>query len=231
MSINVYWTILEDEWMRAESPESVYKHMLQNNSNSVSNLSDISLCPSIKQYSKNLYSLSSIYDYSFYIEDGQVKSNNYDQKFFNDHVVIRDIDNKFFSFQQRYLFFTDSDSLVMETYLHPFLENNLVKERCYSIPGSFDIGKWFRNVEFPFFLKDEFNEFSIKNKDRYSYIRFNTEEKIKFIKFIPTEKILFYANSSINSSFNKRSLTSLQNFYKMNTHKGKILKEIKNNLC
>lgn len=230
MPINVYWSFLEDEWMRAENPEPIYKKIIKSGSNKNS-LSNLSHCPAISQYSKNMYGLKSVYDYNFYIENQEVKTNMYDQEFFNKHVTIRDIDKKFFSFQQRYIFFTDEDSLTMETYLHPFLEDNDIQKKCFAIPGSFDIGKWFRNVEFPFFLKNESSEFNINHNDIYTYIRFNTEKQIRFIKFMPTEKILFYVNSSINSSYGKNSYTKLSDIYKRNNYKNKILKEIKENLC
>lgn len=231
MTINVYWTVLEDESLRAVPPISIEKKFFTMKPHIKGNhLAITGQCPAIRNYFKNIYGLSSIYDYRFKIDGQEVTSDMYDQDFFDQHVIIRDTSQKFFSFRQSSVFFTDEKSLEMTSYLYPFLENNDVAKRCIPLTAGFDIGKWFRNIEFPFFLKDEFNEFNVNQGDIYCYIKFNTEEKIRFKEFYATDKIRSFVNLSIKSAHNKSSLYTLKNFYDMAKYKKIILKEINENL-
>ena len=155
----------------------------------------------------------------------------YSEKFFDDHVVIRDINQKWFSFSQQYIFFTEEPSLLMTVYEFPNFENNNITENCHTIPGQFDIGKWFRNTEFPFFLKKDCNRFKIEENEVYSYIRFHTDEPIEFVQFIATDKINEFLNDARNLNINqKRKILSMQYIYSKFNHKDKILSEIKSNI-
>ena len=103
MSINVYWTCIEKEWLRAREPEPLNKIFYNNvkitdPSNSKTN---INFCPAFKDEVNNVFSIKSLYDYSFYIKDGnKVWSDAEDQKFYENHVYVRDISKKFFSFHR-----------------------------------------------------------------------------------------------------------------------------------
>jgi hypothetical protein len=234
MTITVYWSMLESEWMRAKEPVPIEKKFYEKY-NFLTNKDNpnafVAGCPATKNYMKNLYGLSSIYDYSFEIlEDEEVVSKTLNQNFFNNHVILRDCQNNFYSFAQKYIFFTKEDSLKVEAYLPPFLENNFISNNCHSIPATFDIGKWFRNLEFPFILNKNINRFNIDAEDIYAYIRFNTDEKIIFKKFIPTDQIIFYSNSFNNTVYGKKHTSPLSYFYSLSTFKKKIIKEIEKNL-
>jgi hypothetical protein len=230
MSINVYWSCLEDQWMLASEPESVsdlfYKKNLYDKKNQMANLS---YCPAFNGSIKNLYTMKSIYDYEFFINENSIGSNMYDQFFFDKHVVVRSAELKMFSFRNSYSFFTDSPSLETTFYQFPFLENNNITERCIPIPGKFDIGKWYRSTEFPFYLKPQFNEFKIYKDEIYGYIKFNTDKKINFIQYRMTNKIKEYLDDCYCMNFGGH-LKKLENYYKMFKIKKLILKEIKNNL-
>lgn len=232
MTINIYWACNEYEWMRASQPTAVSKKYYNNfKPNDNSELASINRCPAFNDYLTNLYELRSIYDYEFYLEDGAVKSNMYSEQFFNNHVVIRDIHQKWFSFSQQYIFFTDHPSLLMTTYEFPNFENNNITKNCHTIPGQFDIGKWFRNTEFPFFLKQESDRFKIEENEVYSYIRFHTKETINFIQFLVTDKINGFLNDARNLNINqKRKIIPMSNIYNKFNHKELVLKEIKNNI-
>jgi hypothetical protein len=234
MAITVYWSMIEDEWMRAKEPVSIEKKFYEKYS-FLTNRDNPSVfvagCPATKNYMKNLYGLSSIYDYSFEaLEDGQIVSTMHSQNFFNKHVISRDYQNNFYSFTQKYIFFTKEDSLKVEAYLPPFLEDNFISNNSHSIPATFDIGKWFRNLEFPFILNKNINRFNIDAGDIYAYIRFNTDEKIIFKKFIPTDKIIFYSSSFNNTIYGKKPTSPMSYFYSLSTFKKKIIKEIEKNL-
>lgn len=232
MTIKVYWACFEDEWIRAEEPESVLKRLFKNKPPDINNQpNNTSRCPAIGNALKNMFALKSLYSYDFNTRNGTISSESHDQKFFNRHVTIRDYNQKFFSFSNYYIFFTEEESLEITAYLSPFAEENEVSRRTWSIPGSFDIGKWFRPIEFNFYLRDEFDEFSIMEGDVYTYIKFNTDEKIVFQQFIPDEEISKYIDYSLAAqSYTKTGLRSLKDYYKMLTFKKRIISSIKKNL-
>ena len=234
MSITVYWACLENEWMRATEPESVSKRFYKNKkiiSKDKNNLNALNYCPVFNNRISNLYAIKSIYDYSFEIKDNTCTSNMYDQNFFDSHISIRSLENKFFSFMNKYIFFTDEKSLEMGAYEYPVFEENEITKKCMIIPGRYDIGKWFRPLEFPFILKNEFNDFSVKSEDVLYYLKFYTNENIVFKQFLPTNNIEHFWKSATNlNNYSVKKLDNINNFYKMFKIKDKVLKEIKENL-
>jgi hypothetical protein len=130
------------------------------------------VCPSLKDYMDNIFSIKSLYDYNFKLEKNtnQTLSNVYDQIFFDRHVIIRSQQERCFSFTQRFIFFTEDKSLTMSAGIFPFLENNNITKRCVVIPGIVDIGKWFRVLDFAFYLKNEYDTFQIEENEIFQYI-------------------------------------------------------------
>jgi hypothetical protein len=234
MSVTIYWACLEDEWVKAEEPESVSKRFynLGIRHKDSSSRFGINHCPVFNESLKNIYAVKSIYDYSFKIVDNQCQSLYYDQKFFDDHVFIRSIEKKFFSFNVKYIFFTDQDSLEISAYQHPVFEENEITKRCMIIPGGFDIGKYFRNLEFAFILKKEFEEFVVEDEDVLYYLKFHTKEKINFKQFKMTQELgnIMEDNRRANNYSKLNKYTSMDIWY--NKFKGKqyILNKIRENL-
>jgi hypothetical protein len=231
-SVNVYWACLEREWMLAEPPSSVsdiFYEKYNFKKEQQPPLSQIQYCPSFNGNLKNLFTLKSLYDYNFKIEDSNVVTGMYDQEFFNEHVLLRSQDKKFFSFVNRYIFFTDEPSLEVTFYEYPYLEDNNITQRCTIPSGKFDIGKWFRNTEFAFFLKDGFNEFKIEKDEIYSYVRFHTLKKINFKQFRYNNTFKNFVQDGIGLNRTK-PLQRLESYYKNFRNKKLILQEIKNNL-
>ncbi len=104
--INVYWTCLEKEFLRAEEPVNIYKNHLKNKPADLYNPHNfINQCPAIHDGLKNLYGLKSIYDYEMKYVNKELESKFLDQDFYNSHVQVRDMEKKFFSFVQRVIFF------------------------------------------------------------------------------------------------------------------------------
>ena len=230
MSTTVYWACNEDEWLRAEEPNSVYKTFIKNIKDKNT---QAELCPAVKDYTKNTFSIKSLYDYSFEIssDTGQVVSKMYDQEFFNKHVKVRSDIDKLFSFSQSYIFFTEKKSLEMSIGMFPYLEDNSITKTCITVPGTFDIGRWFRASEFAFYLKDNINKFNIGQDEVYQYIKFNTDDKIIFKQFMVNEKIKkFLSDVIVSKNHRKIKNRPLQEYYSMLKHKKYIIEEIKNNL-
>ena len=229
-SVNVYWSCLENEWMLAEKPESVLDNFYKKNIFFKNEpLSLINKCPSFNDSLKNVFLIKSIYDYDInYDGNGLFFSQQKNQTFFDNHVTVRSEKNMFLSFSQKYVFFSDENSLPVTFYEHPFLENNFISNNCSIVTGKFDIGKWLRNTEFSFYVKNDKKHFSVKNGDVMYYLRFHTEKKINFIQFRFTEKLNRYIDDG-NFLFIQK-LGKLENYYSKFKNKKIILKEIKENI-
>jgi hypothetical protein len=232
MSITIYWASNDTEWLRATTPELTYKNFSKDIRNQKKGLI---LCPAIKDYMSNTFSIKSLYNYDFKINDfgqeKQIVTDTYDQEFFNKHVTIRSIEDKLFSFMERFVFFTEEKSLLMSAGVFPFLEDNNITKRCVVIPGTFDIGKWFRQIEFAFYLKKDYDDFKIEENEIFQYIRFHTSKKIIFKQFKVNEKIQNFLHDIENAKENRKNkLRPLQEYYLMMKNKKMIIKEIKNNL-
>jgi hypothetical protein len=233
MAITVYWACAEDEWVKSEKPEKVSQRFYSRDIKHVDSYTKISInhCPFFNENLVNLYAIKSIYNYSFKIKNNEeCFSELYDQKFFDDHVSIRSIEKKFFSFLVKYIFFTEEDSLEMSAYQYPVFEENEIARRCMIIPGGFNIGKYFRNLEFPFILKKEFDEFIVNEEDVLYYLKFHTKEKINFKQFRCNDKLQQMINDSRKANQYSGKIPNIDTFY--NKFKGKkyILDEIKKNI-
>lgn len=231
MTINVYWSVLENEWQRAQKPESLQKIFNEKRLHEDNSKMNFNRCPFFQNHLKNMYALRSLYSYSFQFDEDKLTSKNFDGNFFENHVNIRSIDKKCFSFTQKFVFFTDEKELKVDISLLPSLEDNNISNRCISLPGTMDIAKYFRAIDLAFFLKNDFDEFKIEEGEIFSYIRFHTEEKINFLQFYPSELIKEYATSVLNSrNYKEYKFRDIEYFYNNFKIKKNILKEIKKNL-
>jgi len=231
--VTVYWACGEDEWIRASKPETVSKRFYDQKimDKDFRTTIAVNYCPAINTALDNLYAIKSIYDYSFTVKDGQCTSDLHDQLFFDKHVVLRSIEKKVFSFVNQYVFFTDEPSLKITAYEHPTFEQTEISKRCMPIPGTYDIGKWFRPLEFPFILKDEFDTFTVDYQDVLYYLRFHTERPIIFKQFVVTDKLnKALHHSAAAGKFKTRPFMSLDAFYNLFKSKNYVLKEIQDNL-
>jgi len=230
MSKIIYWACNENEWLRAKNPEPVYKNFIKD-------LKDKDLqmefCSAIKDYMHNMFSIKSLYDYNFKLEKNtnQTKSDVYNQSFFDEHIFIRSQMERCFSFTQKFIFFTEEKSLLISGGILPFLEDNNITKRCTVIPGTFDIGKWFRPLDFVFYLKKDYDEFKIEEEEIFQYIKFDTKEKIIFKQFKINSKIKEVLLDSDNAkNFRKQKLRNLKEYYSMLKNKKYIISLIKENL-
>ena len=219
MSINVYWSVMSPQLLRAEEPQPVFSRFAANYGNKNNDgIKQMFYCPAVSDSLKNFYALKSVYDYSFFVDKNSdcVFSPDYSQDFYNNHVVARDIQSGFFSFSQKYIFFTEEKSLKITVNVPAFYENNFVSNNVIPIMGEYDIGKWYRPLDFAFFLKDGVSSFEIKKGDAFCYIKFHTDEKINFKKFQTSDELEQISKLCVGSSqFKKNKFKNIYNFYNM----------------
>jgi hypothetical protein len=209
--MNVYWCFLDGN-NSFHTIEPLKKHFYKN----YNTKTGLAQCPAFKDYINNIFILRSEYDYDFFIENNKVIVNEKLINITENSLIMRNWEDKLFSFSQHFIFFTEQESLNIDL-LPPFLEDNNISKKCSVIPGTFNIGKWFRNIDFAFYLRKEYNNFSIKVGEVFYYIKFNTDEKINFIEF---------KNSELIKSLIKESNTLSKNRYVKKSLKNKIIKPV-----
>jgi hypothetical protein len=230
MAINVYWSVLDNEWLRATVPQEVRKTHFSTDAFQEIN---IIRCPATRDFLHNYYSLSSIYSYNIFLDSENQKawSDLYNQNFFDSHVRVRSYKHRIISFIMHYIFFVEEESLLISMH-QPFLEDNIINNTCILYPGQFNIGKWFRNLDFAFRLKKSADKFVINEKDIYAYVKFHTDENINFIQFRPSRELRDLANDIGNARQNQPPNTyrPLEYRYESFSTKNLILQEIKKNI-
>ena len=190
-------------------------------------------CPSFNKQQKNVYALKFGYTYGFEINKGNVKTEFYDQSFFNDTILLRDPKNKILSLGRMGYIFISETSLEMD-FTGAYLDNNDFVNKTTVIPGSFDIGKWFRPLELSFIIKNDPSKIKYSEGDTYAYVNFKTEKKIKLKKFHITPEInliIEHISSTKNNKLNQ--VNGLSWFYDLldkSKYKNKMLKLVKENI-
>jgi hypothetical protein len=102
----------------------------------------------------------------------------------------------------------------------------------YYVPGTFDISKWFRPLEFAFQLWPGENNFKAAEDDPLLYVKFDTEEKLNLQEFYMTPEIYSISNSCISlKNFSRvKALNKLYDIFRGSGMQNKLLKEIQKNI-
>lgn len=116
------------------------------------------------------------------------------------------------------IFFCKEDLTI--TTMSPFMHNTEYSKYGHYVPGTFNIGNWFRPVDFSFQLWENQNKFISEFQEPSIYIKFNTEEKINLKKFKMTEDIYQISNECISFK-KKKPKTQLNYLYSIFSDKKK----------
>jgi hypothetical protein len=133
------------------------------------------------------------------------------------------------NFHLNYIFFSnDLEITTTPAYLH---DSEFQRKLTY-IPGSYNIGKWFRPIEGAFELKSAVLDLQFKNNDPMYYIKFHTDEKINFVRFEFTSKLYQMSMGCMNYKKLKlhSSLLFLYNLFHKSLANKVIEREIKANI-
>lgn len=138
-------------------------------------------CPAFLEYYKNTYLIRSPIDITITYNKGQLSIYPQAQKFYDAYVThrghqIEENDPFLMSLIFQYLFIADKDCLI-ETIPAIFHD---ISTKIRLIPGTFNINKWFRPIEFGFEFINENEPIVIKRGDPLFYVKFKTpkDEKI-----------------------------------------------------
>lgn len=196
---------------------------------------NFNLCPSYNAEAIKTFNLLAPFDYYIELKNDHIVSTQYNQEVFDSYVFLHDAVNKLIQLNYSYIFFTEETCII--TLSGPYFTDSDISTKANYMPGSFDISKWFRNVNVTFMLKPQFNNINIKEGDAVQSIRFDffNNDKIVFKKFYVTNLLNEIYRSSMKNRifFDKNISNYLSNIYHKFTQskiKHTILKEIKANL-
>jgi hypothetical protein len=229
--MNVYWTIDHQKIegaLNVPTPELVLK-------NKPISETRYNTCPAFKDYFHNVYGWKALYAYSLEksVDGHEYVPDAHNQEFMNRNIILRSVDEQVFSLFQAVSFVTDSPSLKMSQE-HPYFEDNKFTSSCYVIPGTMDIGKYYRGLDWVFRIKENHRRVALDEGDIIYYLRFHTSEKINLKQYFMNDKLREYDKmiTEIKASFisSARPLSFFYEKYKKFNLKSKIMKEIKENL-
>ena len=227
--MDVYWTLDHTRMvgvLNAQVPELALK-------NKPISETGYHICPAFRDYFHNVYGWKAMYDYSL---EKSVDGNEYLYNARNQDIweyYIRSVDEQVITIYQAISFVTDSPSLKVSQE-HPYFEDNKFTSSCYVIPGTIDIGKYYRCLDFAFRIKENHSRAAFDAGDIIYYLRFHTPEKINFKQYFMSDKLREYdimiqeIKASVASS--PRPLSFFYDKYKKFNLKSKVMKEIKKNL-
>lgn len=219
--MKVYWTPYNEsrkekwDWINIaySEPESAYKSIISSRDKQT----EYFQCPGVQEYFKNTFVVRAPVDLTITYENGVVVTKQYDQEFFDDYVTEKtNPTNKYRSMVLgfNYVFYSDESCLVEE--LPAFMEDSELQRSVRVIPGTFDISKWIRPVQFSFEIVDGHQPVTIKRGDPMFYIRFIPSDgsKVSLERIGDDQDIHQMVCSSVNVK-NMISHNSLKQNYEM----------------
>jgi len=244
--ITIYWSNSPRsslEHLRADPPVPIINKILKNRTTDGEGAIGYNRCPAFIDELTNTYGIKSIYDYEMYWNGDEIFT-QFSKKlpstieFFEKHVRIRSKPERLFGSDLHggCVFFTEIPSLIISQ-LPAFMEDNTIVKNTICIPGQFDIGKYFRPLDFAWHLKEGCNEIKFSRNEIAFYVKFHTKEKIKFQRFFwsdeltklhaPMSQIKFHKEPEIVT----KALKFYYNVFDKFKFKKRMLKIIKENLC
>lgn len=243
--VNVYWAPAvygdEDtaEWeMFYPDPTSLYDYFFINRNKDIKSLdTTFYACPAVQSNFKNTFAFKNVvkthYKYKYNKDDKLVY---FDQVSKNGIGIVqsRGMINNFgpqVGFSLSYMFF--SDQSIDAHFTSPYFHKPGYTNYGTTMPGSFNIGKWFRPYNFEVQLWNSEGDFILEEDEPIFYISFKTEKKIKLHRFKYTKLLANYSNHCVGATQNMKSKASLAYRYKIFTESRfnqTVLMEIKNNI-
>jgi hypothetical protein len=141
--------------------------------------SEIPMCPAFGGYFKNTWTITAPVDIEFQCIDGDIKTNS-------PYIVQRlTTDSDIITIPLFYIFVSDKDVMVEST--PAFMYTGDIQTKMRFIPGTFNISKWLRPIDFSAQILST-EVITIKKGDPLFYVRFITEEKVELEQITDSTK-------------------------------------------
>lgn len=179
-------------------------------------------CPAFINYAKNIYTLNAPFDIDANLVHGTFNHPLYHLK----SPSMTDGDT--INIATNWIFFADK-SLNIETM--PAFMHKKSSDYGFYVPGTYDINKWFRPVEFATQLWPGESSVKLSAGEPMIYLKLNTDEPVQFKRFYLADDIRDFGKGCIHMK-QLKSIKSLNKLYSIfqPIHQKLLLKRIKNNL-
>jgi hypothetical protein len=236
--INVYWAPSfidkEDDWsMMYPKPKTLFSELMSKRVNAGDKQSIFS-CPAVSNKFKKTLVLNNAVSckYEFDTIENNLISPTTKEYISAAFTRIPAISyGPLVEFSVGYLFFADQP-LEIEMNAPTFHEPRYTKYGTV-VPGGFDIGQWFRPLNFELQAWKSSGEIVLEEGEPLMYVNFKTDKKINLYRFNMSDAIGRYVRSNTKSQDLFGPGQSLLNKYKKFNNAGlkeKIITEIKKNL-
>jgi hypothetical protein len=225
-----YTPASEENWdILHEKPTTVFEYLKskKNNNKDFNYLS----CPATQDIQKRTFRLVNTMESHYKIKNNQIEgvSKNYISANINREPSIKN--QTMIALAMNWIFFTPEESLRM-TMLPPISEKAGHLQYGAAVAGSFDIGKYLRQITVEYNLWENVDEFHLKKDEPYAYVMFDTDRPIKLVRFVVSPKMKNYVDTMTLSTKWERKIPLIDRYerFKKANMKNLVLHEIKNNL-
>jgi len=195
----------------------------------------IAMCPATRGLLSNTFALQSNIDDEFEINSAAFSELNTSlgeskiffsqprETSFPEHINV--------TYNMSWLFFA-SEPVEMKLIAPYFPAKGICDGSLFS-PGSFDIGKWYRQTNLDWHIPESTELISIKEDQELAYLEFKTDKKIKFQRYVVSPRLSAIADelSKSHIKYGKRwAMGKKYDLAKKSGIRELVLSEIKKNL-
>lgn len=221
------------------APKSLYEESFEQKADLKENKDDFFRCPAVSNKMKRTFVFRSVTDTHVKVFGKEHieywVANEDDQR---RHQTVTEILHEptmrnrwLVNYLHPIVFFTPEDSLIASM-TPPYFEQTESQKYGAIVPGEFDIGKWFRPMNFEFQLWEGVDELRVASGDALGYVQFNTDKKVVLKKFNLNNQLNKITGSLIHVSPFRRfmRLSERYKMFEQSKLKHQILREIRQEL-
>ena len=190
MKTKIYWAptfIGDKDWtILYEQPQTLFNILKNDVKRDISRDDNVFLCPSFSSLVKKILPIKFPFDSKYIRKDQDIIP--YSKAFIestNRVSSFKDCVNLELSY--RYIFFSEED--VNITLTSPYFSESSHMRYGNVTPGSFNISKWFRPINFEFTLWPESDKIEFKKDEYIAYCHFDTKNDIEFVQFTMNDEL------------------------------------------
>jgi len=237
MKTKIYWAPVDDEqkdkdWSILYPDPTVLDHDLKKKmAKNIDKKSNLFFCPAVKDLTSKIAVLKCPIASQYKVKNNEFQpvSKNYVNLKFTHKPNFEN--NFMFEMCLSYVFFAEEESVNM-TFSSPYFSNSPHLQYGSIIPGTFNIAKWFRNVNMEFNLWDDITEFKIKRNEPLAYVHFECKNEIELVRFDFNERLHRLRNTCATACDWERFVPLAERYqrFKEARFRSIVLKEIKKNI-
>jgi hypothetical protein len=242
----IYWACGHDSMYKFDlnhmhsTPQSLYHELFLKRSFTKDNLNNYLSCPAVSDLLNNIFVIrapvSTDADLDFSNSTVKYNFDSYlDERKYKIELLFRHqptlLNHNLIEYIHPTIFLAEDPSLIA-TLTPPYFDHVTSSSYGCIVPGSFDIGKWFREMNLEFQLWPNINTIKIPYNEALCYVHFQTDKKIVLKRFIITPELDRIRHSLTRvSPFRKYArLSDRYSVFERSRTKERILRIISNNL-